>query len=217
VQPNTLTSSPKPSYDFPGTWPAAIHDTTSALTQVGSATASYATALMQSGIGKAGWSVGTALASTANKHALSLVDWATDHTGTGADQLPQPIAGWLKSGKEKAGERRRAERRKKERLVRRTRGERSPDGWDGDREAVFQDEQGPFALDTSELDSTGELTSGPRPVTAQRSDDDGFTVASTQGGSINKSKGRAQQGDSMEDDDGEPEADVLIRLFEFDD
>jgi hypothetical protein len=67
------------------------------------------------------------------------------------------------------------------------------------------------------LDSTGELTSGPRPVTAQRSDDDGFTVASTQGGSINKSKGRAQQGDSMEDDDGEPEADVLIRLFEFDD
>jgi hypothetical protein len=61
----------------------------------------------------------------------------------------------------------------------------------------------------------GELTSGPRPVTAQRSDDDGFTVAFTQGGSIDEGKGRAQRRDYMEDDDGEPEADGLIRLFEF--
>jgi hypothetical protein len=238
AQSNTLASSPRPSYDFPGTWPAAIHDTTSALTQVGSATTSYATALTHSGIGKAGWSVGAAIAYTANKRALSLVDWATDHTGTGADQLPRPIAGWLKSGKEKAKERRRAELRKKERQARRARGERSPDGRIADGEAVFLDEQGPFALETSEMDSTGELMSGPRPVLIQRSEDDGFAVASTQGGSIDKEEEKVQRGEypehddeepedddeepedddeEPEDDDEEPEADGLIRLFEFDD
>lgn len=220
AQSAALASSPTPSYDFPGTWPAALHDTTSALTQVGSATASYATALTQSGIGKAGWSVGAAFASTANKRALSFVDWATDHTETGADQLPRPIAGWLKSGKEKMEEKRRAERQKRERKARRARGERTPDGWDADRERdqTFQDEQGSFVLETSEMDSTGEFVSESPGTQMKRSkDNDGFTVASTQGGSLGKGKGRAQRDDYEADEETEPEDDGLTRLFEFDD
>jgi hypothetical protein len=137
-QTHSTPSSHLPSYDFPGTWLAALHDTSAALSSVGAATSSYASALTRSGIGKAGWSIGSALASTANRNALNVLDWAADRTGTVADQLPRPVGRWLKSGRERKREVRRARERR------------------GERDVVFGDREGAFVLETSMVSGSGE-------------------------------------------------------------
>jgi hypothetical protein len=218
TQSAALASSPTPSYDFPGTWPAAIHDTTTAVKQVGSATALYASAISKSGIGKAGWSVGAALASTMNKRALSLADWAADRTGTGADNLPRPIAGWLKGGRQAKEDRRRAERKRKEKEARKARGESSPvvsDDEFGSR--LFEDQEGSFTLGTSETNSAGEFVSAPRAVQT-RGDEYGFAPAATRGGNVDvEGHLRCSREDYDEDEEEEEEGDGMMRLFQYDD
>lgn len=71
-----MTRSPQtPTSYFPGTWSTALHDTTVAAKHVGAATYSYATALTQSGIGQAGWSIGSALAASGKRGAKKVVGW----------------------------------------------------------------------------------------------------------------------------------------------
>ncbi|EAT84708.2 hypothetical protein HBH56_047840 [Parastagonospora nodorum] len=219
--PAALDSSALPSYNFPGTWPAAFNDTTTALTQIGSATASYASALTRSGIGKAGWSVGAALASTANRRALSLVDWAAGRTGTGEDNLPRPIGRWLKGGRKTKEERRRAERKKKEKEARRARGDPSPEASDDNFESpLFKDDEGPFTLETSEMNNAGDFVDGQRAVQMEEEeeeeDDRGFTPATTTtiGGRAVERHGRSSLEGYEED---EVEDDGMKRLFQYDD
>jgi hypothetical protein len=66
---------------FPSTWPAALQDTTAALTRVTRATLSFASAVASSGIGKASWSVGAATLNSTNKAALAFAGWGIHKTG----------------------------------------------------------------------------------------------------------------------------------------
>lgn len=221
TQSDALDSSAPPSYNFPGTWPAALHDTTTALTQVGSATASYASALTRSGIGRAGWSVGAALASTANRRALSLVDWAADRTGTGADNLPRPIGSWLKGGRKTKEDRQRAKRKRKEKKARQARGDPFPDASDDDFESPqFKDDEGPFTHETSEMSNAGDFVDGLRAVQAEEDDNDGgFAPATTMGGRAVDGHSRSSLEGYEEEEDEEDEADDdgMTRLFQYDD
>ncbi|KAH7088124.1 hypothetical protein FB567DRAFT_523726 [Paraphoma chrysanthemicola] len=194
------------SYDFPGTWPTAIHDTTTALTQVSTATASYASALTNSGIGRASMSIGTAALSSANKRALSIMSWATDHTGTGVDQLPRPMSKWLKGGRKKIEEQRRAEQRIKEKRRRRESGM----GSSSSEPMTFGDERGAFVLETAEMSSTGEIVG---PMTSLQGD--GFREAVTRGGEVDA--GRVELDDDSGEESEEEEGDGMLRVFQFDD
>ncbi|KAH5007174.1 hypothetical protein HBI70_053270 [Parastagonospora nodorum] len=223
TQPAAPDSSALPSYNFPRTWPAAFNDTTTALTQVGSATASYASALTRSGIGKAGWSVGAALASTANRRAFSLVDWAADRTGTGADNLPRPIGRWLKGGRKTKEERRRAERKRKEKEARRARGDPSPEASDDNFESpLFKDDEGPFTLETSEMSDAGDFVDGSRAVQMEEEEEEeeeedrGFAPATTttMGGRAVERHGTSRLEGYEEN---EVEDDGMKRLFQYDD
>ncbi|CAO2648094.1 Nn.00g090160.m01.CDS01 [Neocucurbitaria sp. VM-36] len=126
----TALSSP-PSYNFPTPWSAALNDTSNALTQVTAASTSYATALSQSGMGKAGWSIGSALASSAKKSALSVAEWGLEKSGKDVEELPAPVRKWLGGRGQRGG--RRGGRR------------------------VMRDERGAFVLETHDLDATGEF------------------------------------------------------------
>ena len=185
--PPTEPSIPPPSYDFPGTWQAAMHDTSTALSSVSTATASYATAIQQSGLGKAGMSVGTALLSSTNKGALSIVSWAADRTGTGPDSLPRPVAGWLKSGREKMEE---AEKARQRRARRRQ----------GLSEEFFPNGRSVALLETMEMrvDEDSHLLGGE--TEGDWVDEEGLVEALREDG---------------EEEEGEGER--LVRLFEFDD
>lgn len=55
------------------------------------ASKSYATALSQSGIGRASWSIGSALLSSTNKGALSIAGWAMEKTGAVPNDLPSSV------------------------------------------------------------------------------------------------------------------------------
>jgi hypothetical protein len=200
----TTPSATPPSYIFPGTWPAAFHDTSLALSSVSTATASYATALTHSGVAKAGWSIGSALASSANRSALSIAAWAVDRTGTGTDQLPGLIGGWVRNGKERAEEIRRAEQRRRARRDGRVR-ESNP--------LTFGDERGAFVLETGEMSSTGEILGEMRLVHGE----DGFVEADTRGVSPTFGALRGEAGEDGEDGEEEEEADGLLRVFELDD
>jgi hypothetical protein len=203
---DTRQTATPPSYTFPGTWPAALHDTSLALSSVSTATASYATALTHSGVVKAGWSIGSALASSANKSALSIAAWAVDRTGTGTDQLPGLIGGWVSNGKERTEEIRRAEQRRRARR-------------DGGRGIMgelqtFGDERGAFVLETGEMSSMGEILGETRPVHGE----DGFVEADTRGVSADE-RGVVEGpgGDEEVEEEEEEEADGLLRVFELDD
>ncbi|KAL1799666.1 hypothetical protein ACET3X_000008 [Alternaria dauci] len=81
--PEPTSTTPLPSTPpFPGTWSAALHDTTAALTQVSYASRSFGAALTKSGIGKASRSVGTAALSSTNQAALAVASWGIKKTGT---------------------------------------------------------------------------------------------------------------------------------------
>jgi hypothetical protein len=118
------------------------------------------------------------------------VNWAVDSTGTGVDQLPRPISGWLRSGRE---------RWRKERKAR-----------GGKEDVMFGDERGMFVLQTAEMDHTGEFVSGLRAV-----DEKGWAEADVEGGSMVEEMGEERREDDEAERDGED--DGMVRLFEFDD
>ncbi|KAL6711247.1 hypothetical protein ACN47E_005778 [Coniothyrium glycines] len=105
VPPCTPSTSPPraPSYAFAGTWTAAYHDTATAVAQVGSASKSYVSALTKSGIGKAGWSIGSALLTSTGKGASSLTGWAFNRAGIMPNDLPGPMRSWLQRKHQRAG------------------------------------------------------------------------------------------------------------------
>lgn len=199
------SSATPPSYIFPGTWPAALHDTTLALTSVTVATTSYASALTHSGIAKAGWSIGSALASSANSHALKVAAWAVDRTGTGTDQLPRPIRGWLTKGREMEDLRRLAEQRRRARRDGRGRMMSEP--------LTFGDERGAFVLETGEMSSTGELVGEMRGLGGE----DGFVATDTKGEVVDGREVLGERGGDRENEEEVEEADGLLRVFELDD
>jgi hypothetical protein len=180
----------------------------------------YASALTRSGIGKAGRSVGAALASTANRRALSLVDWVADRTGTGADNLPRPIGRWLKGGWKIKEDRRRAERKRKGKEARRARGDPSPEASDDNFESpLFKDDEGPFTLETSEMSNAGDFVDGLRAVQMEEEDDRGFAPATTttMGGKAVERHGGSSLEGYEEDEEDEVEDDGMKRLFQYDD
>ncbi|KAF2007046.1 hypothetical protein P154DRAFT_569746 [Amniculicola lignicola CBS 123094] len=107
-----------PQYQFPGTWQGALADTSVAASQVSRATGSYYNSIKSSGVAKAGWSIGGALANTANRSALSVAHFAMNTSGAGSSRLPRPVQTWMR-GKEKIDEaKRRAEEAEKKRVER---------------------------------------------------------------------------------------------------
>ncbi|KAF2731777.1 hypothetical protein EJ04DRAFT_554512 [Polyplosphaeria fusca] len=119
------TIAPVPSSNFPNTWSNAYADASTAATQVGKASKAWYKSVAGSGVAKAGWSIGGALAATANRGALTAVSYAVDATGADKQRLPGPVKSWLK-GKEKMdeakirakeAEERRLERKYKHKLI----------------------------------------------------------------------------------------------------
>ncbi|KAF1842178.1 uncharacterized protein K460DRAFT_409596 [Cucurbitaria berberidis CBS 394.84] len=226
VPSTTGAKSPTPSYDFPGTWDAALHETTSALSQVGVASKSYATALSHSGVGKAGWSIGSALASSANKGALSLATWAVDKVGADTAQLPSPLTTWLGKQDRLNEARGRAKQAEERRRARKRKGRgREPVLTGEDRTPLtFGDEQGAFVLETHELDSTGQFVD---TRTIGMLQEDGWATTATSfnarteapassvpAASLDKNGLRGREEEKEEEqrvDDG------LVRMFDFDD
>lgn len=150
IQPSSSNpQNTSQSYAFPGTWPAALTDTRTAFSQVHTATASYASALNRSGLGKASLSIGSALATSATNTTYSLAAWAVDRTGTGHDQLPRPIGRWMKSCKEHEDEARKAKAR---RLRRRGVGEGNGDRPMYDAPHVFRDDESSFVIEQYLMD-----------------------------------------------------------------
>ncbi|KAF2828701.1 hypothetical protein CC86DRAFT_465455 [Ophiobolus disseminans] len=185
--PPTHPSLPPPSYDFPGTWTAAMHQTGSALGEIGTATRSFTSAVAQSGIHKAGWSVGSALLSTTNRGVLSLVSWAAERTGTGPDALPRPAAKWVKSGRERMDEASRA----RERRARRRLG------------LLEEAEEGGLRIETRDGGPIPGLTPVAQPV---EEDEEEIGV-----GFLNEEALLEAQKVEDDGDDG------LVRMFQFDD
>ncbi|RAR07911.1 hypothetical protein DDE82_002573 [Stemphylium lycopersici] len=193
-------SSPSPSYDFPGTWSAAAHDSTHALAQVSHATLSYASAMANSGIGKASRSIGTAALSSTNNYALSLAGWGMAKTGVMTNELPRPFRKWMAS-KEEAEARKHAvqERKRRQRIQH---GSTVP--------VSFEDEQGTYMLDMHEMDNEGAfLGSMPRGLYAR---EEGWEEQT-----LSKDEAKAEPGDYKEGGDEEKVGDGLLRVFEFDD
>ncbi|KAF2712499.1 hypothetical protein K504DRAFT_452679 [Pleomassaria siparia CBS 279.74] len=109
-----------PSYQFPSTWDGAYHNTSEALREVTTASSSYYRAIADSGLSKAGWSIGGALAATANRSALSVASLAVNAAGAN-DKLPRGMRSWLQ-GKEKLDDaKRKAEEAERMRVVRKAR------------------------------------------------------------------------------------------------
>lgn len=154
---------------------------------------SYAAALSQSGIGKAGWSIGSALASSANKGALSVAGWGMERSGADTARLPASVKKWL-GKKEKLDEARGWARQAEER--RRARKSRPVEGG---APLTFGDERGAFVLETHEVDSAGlfvETTS--------------LNLRGTEGG-------KGEVGEDEEESEREDEEDMLLGAFELDD
>ncbi|KAF1829048.1 hypothetical protein BDW02DRAFT_634748 [Decorospora gaudefroyi] len=81
THPVPLSLNSPSTYAFPGTWPAALHDTKTALTSVAAATSTYATALSRSGLFKASLSIGSAALSSTNSVAVSVAGWGMRRSG----------------------------------------------------------------------------------------------------------------------------------------
>jgi hypothetical protein len=131
---------------------------------------------LHSGIAKAGRSIGTAFATSANKHALSVADWATDRTGTASDQLPRPLSTWLRNAQDK-------KKKKTEKMAK-----KADDG-------VFGDDKGKFVLAMGETNREGDVVmsledlgySGSAPPMGGDDDEeeeDGWAFAPTTSGAV---------------------------------
>lgn len=180
---------------FPGTWPAAVHDTSAALSQVSAATLSYASAIASSGLGRASWSVGTAALSSTNQLALSFTTWGMAKTGVVPNELPAPVRQWIQGREERDRRRRRAEQRRRERRRR-----------DGEVVVRGVDEEGGFVLATHEMDNTLNFEGrGPEGMREDTGEQDKVQELAT---------GERQEIEEQED---KYEDDGPIRVFEFDD
>ena len=89
-----------PTETFHGTWSGAFSDGVKAAGEITKASKSYYNAVANSGVTRAGWSIGSAFASTANRGALSVASFAVGATGTSEDRLPRKFQGWLQTKKE---------------------------------------------------------------------------------------------------------------------
>jgi hypothetical protein len=125
------------------------------------------------------------------------VGWATDRTGTGADQLPRPVGKWLEKGKERAWAKR----------------ERGLEGvvletaeMDGTGEIV-----GPMRVVYK-----GMATKEEEEEEEEEKEEDEWEVAATEGGIGEKRKEDERGGDEGKDDGGQ-EDDGMMRLFQYDD
>ncbi|KAF1942749.1 hypothetical protein EJ02DRAFT_454051, partial [Clathrospora elynae] len=214
----TLTTPP--SYPFPGTWPAALQETTSAFSQVTLATKSYASALTSSGFGKASWSIGAAALSSTNKYALSLTSWGLLKTGLMPGELPARVKKWVRHNDEA---KRRVELKMMKKKRRRGMGE----------PLTFGDERGAFVLDMHETDSMGEFT-GPVPRSMLGGNAPRSRAGEYEGGEEEDNEEEDnEEEDNEEEDNGEEDNeeedneegeegeeygsdDGLLRVFEFD-
>ncbi|PSN72038.1 hypothetical protein BS50DRAFT_657816 [Corynespora cassiicola Philippines] len=95
-----------PSENFPNTWEAARNETGAALREVTKASKSYYSAIAKSGITKAGWTIGGALAKSVNYGAATAASYAVSKTGTDARKLPSGVQSWLR-WKDKSDEKKR--------------------------------------------------------------------------------------------------------------
>jgi hypothetical protein len=209
--PTTNPTPQSPSYAFPGTWTAALHDSNHALTQVSSATFSYASALATSGMLKATRSIGTAALSTTNKYAASLTNWGLAKTGFAPTELPAPVCKWLSARKEEVA-------KNKARKSRRCslREHMAPP-------RPFRDAHGgAYVLDMHDTDAQGDFVRSPPGSLGKASqvvgDEAAWGVQDLRGGSGFEEP--FQVGDSEDEDneeEEETESDGLLRVFEFDD
>ncbi|OAL49705.1 hypothetical protein IQ07DRAFT_654228 [Pyrenochaeta sp. DS3sAY3a] len=164
TNPNILPR--RPTYEFPSAWTSALTESSQAFAKVSTASKSYASALSHSGLEKAGRSIGSALASTANKSALSVAEWTIDHTGLTMNELPRPVQGWLEKKRRKDDARRRAKREHGHDGEARSQRYRIPSLRPRDPfrdPGIFDDEEGSFVLGTRDMDSTGEFVSTLQP------------------------------------------------------
>jgi hypothetical protein len=70
-------------------------DSCDALSEVGSASKVFASAIIKSGIGKASWSISRALAGTANRGAAMAAGAVFNASGTDQKKLPSRLRNWL--------------------------------------------------------------------------------------------------------------------------
>ncbi|KAF2748013.1 hypothetical protein M011DRAFT_525712 [Sporormia fimetaria CBS 119925] len=92
-----------PSEEFKGTWEAAYQETAKTAKEISKASTTFAAAVCDSGIGRAGAYLGAALSRTANRGALTAAKYAVDKAGTDESKLPPRLRSWLKRGDRKEG------------------------------------------------------------------------------------------------------------------
>ncbi|KAF2111768.1 hypothetical protein BDV96DRAFT_177560 [Lophiotrema nucula] len=107
---DTRLPVPLPAENFQGTWDGTLNEGKKAYKEVAAASSTYYTTLANSSLSKAAFSLGGALAGTANRTALSAADYAVKATVSDRSRLPPVLGNWLK-GKDKFDE---AKKRKKE-------------------------------------------------------------------------------------------------------
>jgi len=90
-----------PAYQFPNTWEHARNDSVDALKNIGGATVLFGKNIVNSGIGKAGLSIGSALAATAGKGAKSLTTYAIKASVKDSNKLPRSVKNWIDAQDEK--------------------------------------------------------------------------------------------------------------------
>ena len=195
--PSPQSTSLPTATPFPGTWPAALHDTSAALSEVSTATISFASAIASSGLGRASWSISAATLSSTNRAALSFTTWGMEKTGVMPNELPAPVRRWIQGKEERDRRRRQAEQRRRER--RRT--ER-----DGEVVTGGVDEEGGFVLATHEMDGTLNFEGkGPLGMREDAGEEQEEQESAT--------GGRREEIEQQQED----EDDGLMRVFEFDD
>ncbi|KAI4917680.1 hypothetical protein J4E85_009772 [Alternaria conjuncta] len=195
--PSPQTTSLPTATPFPGTWPAALHDTSAALSEVSTATLSFASAIATSGLGRASWSIGAATLSSTNRAALSFTTWGMEKTGVMPNELPAPMRRWIQGKEDRDRRRRQAEQRRRERR------RRERDG------VVFTggvDEEGGYVLATHEMDGTLRFEGrGPVDMREETGEQEGEQECGAGGP------------EEVEEREAEHEDDGLTRVFEFDD
>jgi hypothetical protein len=91
-----------------------VNETKKAVKEVGKASQSYMGAIAHSGIGRAGYMIGSAVAKTANRSALVVAEYAVEASGTSENRLPTPLRNWVKGKKTADEAKRRAQMRVQE-------------------------------------------------------------------------------------------------------
>ncbi|ORY17815.1 hypothetical protein BCR34DRAFT_596686 [Clohesyomyces aquaticus] len=107
-----------PKEYFTGTWEGAMANTKETVKEVKAATQSFYGAVSKSGFGKTGFAIGSALANTASRGALSGISLAVAASRVPEHQLPGPVKGWLKKKEDIDQAKARAENAERARLHR---------------------------------------------------------------------------------------------------